>query len=89
MTEKSNNVLKHIKDDILLDWITDFLWHCWPEHGISHSETTIVISSIIEDYLKSCLLNSPHHFPNAEALVSTFDFVPHQTEQNDGDGGCL
>lgn len=89
MTEKSNDFLKHIKDEVLLYWIADFLWHCWPEHGMSPGEAATEISSIIEDYLKSCLQNLPHHFPDAEALVLTFDFVPHQTAQNDGDGGCL
>ena len=89
MSKNSNEVIKRIMDDVVMDWVSSFLWFCWPEHGISPGEAATVISSVIEDYLKSCLQNLPHHFPDAEALASKFDFVPNQTVQNDGDGGCL
>jgi hypothetical protein len=69
--------MKSINDEALKEWISDFLWTCWPEHGISPGEATEVICSEIEKYLAHDQESSLYHFPNAEALASTFDFSPN------------
>jgi len=87
MSEKSKNIIKHLSDDVIVDWTSYFLWFCWPEHGISAGEVTKVIYSVTKEYLKACSQGLPYHFPDAEALVLKFDFEPNQIEQN-GNGGC-
>lgn len=88
MPKKYKNVTQHLSDDVIIDWISSFLWFCWPEHGISSREAAKVICSVTEDYLKACSQDLPYHFLNAEALASKFDFEPNQTVQNDDGGGC-
>ena len=85
--EKYKNFTQHLSDAVLIDWISSFLWFCWPEHGISPGEAAKIVCSVTADYLKAFSQGLPYHFPIAEALASKFDFEPNRTRQNDNGEG--
>ena len=89
MSKKLEDIIHHSSDVVVTDWVSGFLWLCWPEHGISPGEAAKVISAVIEGYLRADSQDLPYHFPNAEDLVSKFDFEPNQTVQNENGGGCF